>query len=472
MAGLLASVPPALSAEPCQRPQELPRTADALAAGYWYAERQDPKCAAEWFRRAVAAQPDRVDALYNLGVALLELREFPESARHLGRALRLRPNEENVRQAWEAAHREALTANVPAAAERARAGDWRGAADAYAAYLRQAPDSAPARYQLAVALAQLGRYEEAERRLREVLEALPENPSVMTALGMTLVRQKRAAEAVPWFQQVEQWRPGSALAALNTAIALADAAQLDAAAEKFKDVIRLEPGNLEAHRQLGRVLLHLRRFDEAREANLRAIALQAGDVTTLRQLGLLESMTGNHAEAVRWYERAVSAGAGDGDTLFKLGKELLEVGRKEEAVANLRRAVERDPSNLQALYVLMRALSKQHPEQARQIESRMRAVRESEMSTARARLLSNSALQAAQRQEWEHALGQLREALEVCGECADRATLRRNLGLILAQSGDRTGAMRELEHALRLDPNDHDAALALDILRRSQPAAP
>lgn len=465
-------MPPVLSAEPCRRPPELPRTADALAAGYWYAERQDPKCAAEWFRRAVAAQPDRVEALYNLGVALLELREFPESARHLGRALRLRPNEENVRQAWEAAHREALTANVPAAVERARAGDWRGAADAYRASLLHEPGSAATRYQLAIALTQLGRQEEAEQHLREALRLLPENPYVLTALGMTLVRQKRAAEAVPFFAQAERANPRSALAALNTAIALADAAQLDAAADKFKDVIRLDPRNLEAHRQLGRVLLHLRRFEEAREANLRAIALKGGDATTLRQLGLLESMTGNHQEAARWYERAVSAGAADGDTLFKLGKELLEIGRKEEAVANLKQAVERDPSNLQALYVLMRALSKQHPEQARQIESRMRAVRESEMSTARARLLSNSALQAAQRQEWEHALSQLREALEVCGACADRATLYRNLGLILAQSGDRAQAMRELEQALRLDPNDYDAALALDILRRSQPATP
>lgn len=415
----------------------------------------------------MSADPERIEALYNLCVARLELREFAAAAVLLGRALRLAPNDARMRRAWEAANQEALKADVPAALQRARAGDWRGAADAYVEFLRQAPDSAPARYQLAMALAQLDRQEEAERHLREALRILPENPFVLTALGMTLVRQKRAAEGVAFFEQVERANPASALARLNTAVALADAAQLDAAAGKFQEAIRLDPNLLEAHRQLGRVLLQLRRLEEAREANLRAVALKPDDATTLRQLGLLETLSANHAEAAQWYARAVSAGATDSDTLFKLGKELLEVGKKEDAIAKLRQAVERDPSNLQALYVLMRALAKQHPEQAKQIESRMRAVRESEMAVSRARLLSNSALQSAQKQDWEHAIRQLREALDICGECPDRSTLHRNLGLILAQSGDWDAARAELEQAKRLDPGDYDAALALEILRKS-----
>jgi tetratricopeptide (TPR) repeat protein len=390
----------------------------------------------------------------------------------LGRALRLKPEDERVRGAWEAAHRQALAAAVPHAAQRARLGDWQGAAEACREFLRQSPASVPARYQLALALVQLGRHQEAEAHLRDALRNLPDNPTLLTALGMTLVRQKKVSEAVPIFQQVEHWTPNSAIARLNTAVALADASQLEAAAEKLRAAIAADPNLFEAHRQLGRVLLQLRRLDEAREANLRALALKSDDIVVLRQLGLIESLSGNREGAVHWYGRAVAAGAADADTLFKYGKELLEAGRNEEAVTHLKHAVERDPANRQALYLLMRALSKQDPEQARQIEARMRAARQAEMAMSQARLLSNSGLQAAQRQEWAQALSQLREAIAVCGDCSDRAALHRNLGLVLVQAGDTAEAKRELEQARRLDPNDRDAALALEILRKTSASSP
>jgi tetratricopeptide (TPR) repeat protein len=440
---------------------------EALRVGYWYAEQRQPKCAAEWFQRAATADPERFEAHYNLGVALLKSGAAQQAAAAFGRVLRLKPEDERVRNAWETAQRQALEAVVPAASQRARLGDWQGAADACREFLERSPSSVPARYQLALALSQLGQYQEAEMQLRLALENLPDNPSLLTALGMTLVRQKKASEAVPVFQQVERWSPRSAIARLNTAVALADAAQLDAAAEKLREAIAADPKLFEAHRQLGRVLIQVRRLDEAREANLQALALKSDDVVTLRQLGLVERLSGNHEEAVLWYGRAVAAGATDADTLFRYGKELFEVGKREEAVTQLKNAIERDPANRQALYLLMRALAKQDPEQARQIEARMRAARQAEMAMTRARMLSNAGIQAAQRREWVQALGQLREAVAVCGDCPDRAAMHRNLGLVLVQAGESGEAKRELEQALRLDPNDRDAALALEILRKT-----
>lgn len=454
------------------RPSAAGEADAALLAGYWYAERRDPACAIPWFRRAAAASVHRVEAHYNLGVALLETGETAAAAATLDQALRLAPGDPQVYAAWEAAHRQALEVAAPAAQALARRGDWPKAAGAWRDFLRASPGAVGAQYQLALALTALGQYAEAEGHLREALRRLPGNPDLLTALGMSLVRQKRAADAVAVFRQVEQRRPHSALARLNTAVALADAAQLEAAAEKFREAIAADANLLEAHRQLGRVLLQLRRLDEARNANLRALALKGDDAVTLRQLGLLENLAGNHQEAAHWYGRAVAAGAADADTLFKYAKELLETGRKEEAVAQLRLAVERDPGGRQALYLLMRVLSKENPEEAQQLGARLRATRQAEMTATRARLLNNAALQAAHRQDWPQAVTQLREALAACGDCTDRGTLHRNLGLVLAQAGQIGQARGELEHALRLDANDRDAALALEILAKTSPPAP
>jgi len=285
---------------------------------------------------------------------------------------------------------------------------------------------------------------------------------------MTLVRQKRPAEAVPFFERVERLSPASGLARLNTGVALADASQLPAAAEKFRQAAALDPKLLEAWRQLGRALLELRRFDEARTAHQQALKLKPDDIVTLRQLGLLESLAGNSNEAASAYERAVAAGADDPDTLFKHGKALLDAGRREAGIAQLKRTLDRDPTHRQALYGLMRALAQSNPEQARQLQQQLQTARESAMAVSRARLLANAAIQAAQQRDWPSATTQLREAISLCGDCADRAALRRNLGLILAQAGDFAAARAELRLARQFDPDDRDTNLALAILERLQ----
>lgn len=352
--------------------------------------------------------------------------------------------------------------------ERLRERDWRGAADALRAYLAQSPGASNARYQLALALVNLGQFAEAEQELRLLVKQQADQPPVLTALGMTLVRQKRAAEAVPFFERVERLSPASGLARLNTGVALADASQLPAAVEKFRQATTLEPKLLEAWRQLGRALLELRRFDEARAAHQQALALKPDDTLTLRQLGLLESLAGDSNEAAAAYERAVAAGAHDPDTLFKYGKALLDAGRREAGIAQLQRSLERDPTHRQALYALMRALAQSNPEQARQLQQQLQSARETAMAISRARLLANAALQAAQGRDWQSATAQLREAITLCGECPDRAALRRNLGLILAQAGDFAAAKTELRLAQQFDPNDRDTNLALAILERQR----
>ena len=54
----------------------------------------------------------------------------------------------------------------------------------------------------------------------------------------------------------------------------------------------------------------------------------------------------------------------------------------------------------------------------------------------------------------------------VCGECHVRTQLHKNLGLIMAQSGDDAGAVDELAIAHDLSPDDRDIEYALELLRK------
>ena len=79
--------------------------------------------------------------------------------------------------------------------------------------------------------------------------------------------------------------------------------------------------------------------------------------------------------------------------------------------------------------------------------------------------LNNFAIADGSRGNWQGAIAQLTEALLLCGNCAEEATLHKNLGLMYARSGDTPSAMQELNLALRLDPENVDARRAMDVLK-------
>jgi tetratricopeptide (TPR) repeat protein len=190
-------------------------------------------------------------------------------------------------------------------------------------------------------------------------------------------------------------------------------------------------------------------------------------------LGMAESSLGRPEKAVELLKRSLGPGWSDTTAHYKLGRALLEVGRESEAVEHFRKAVELDPANSQALFALMRVMSARNPGQAKQYGQRVRELKAESLAGARARALSNFALGAAREEDWPKAINQLREALEVCGECSVRPLLHKNLGLIMAQASDNAGAVAELAIAHELEPDDRDIEYALELLRkRIPPSAP
>ena len=83
----------------------------------------------------------------------------------------------------------------------------------------------------------------------------------------------------------------------------------------------------------------------------------------------------------------------------------------------------------------------------------------------KAKALANEAFHAFTVQDWREAVRLFSEAVETCGDCEIESTLHRDLGLTLCRDGQIERGADELRKALALNPEDRDAAKALEMIR-------
>ena len=82
-----------------------------------------------------------------------------------------------------------------------------------------------------------------------------------------------------------------------------------------------------------------------------------------------------------------------------------------------------------------------------------------------AKALANEAFHAFTVQDWRESVRLYSEALETCGDCEIEGTLHRDLGLTLYRDGQIDRGVEELRTALALNPEDRDAAKAMEAIR-------
>jgi tetratricopeptide (TPR) repeat protein len=114
--------------------------------------------------------------------------------------------------------------------------------------------------------------------------------------------------------------------------------------------------------------------------------------------------------------------------------------------------------------VKARTLDKRHDPEAQQYMERFRALEKSQRLFDRVQALGNFAIEAANAQNWPQAVEQMKEAIQLCGQCAESAHLHRNLGLIYCRTGNAKDGEKELRAALQINPHDEDAKKALTLL--------
>jgi arylsulfatase A-like enzyme/Tfp pilus assembly protein PilF len=200
---------------------------------------------------------------------------------------------------------------------------------------------------------------EAEPLYRKILEANPENYTVLIKLGTLLQRGGRVEEARRYFRAARDLNPAFAHAHFN--LASLDLAQGDVSAAEvgFRRAAELDPDGAEARLQLARLLINARRFPEA-DAVLNEVQRLAPEDPNLPFLwGLGAAGRGDMREAAGRFEEALRRKPDYADAAANLAMARFSLGEADACIRAYRLALRLDPerpeSYLQLAAVLLHA---------------------------------------------------------------------------------------------------------------------
>jgi len=475
-----------LSAFQQQKEEGVKQTAAMVKANQANQDLQsgDPQKAAALYRESIAEDPANARTFYNLALALDQIPDYRGEREALEKAIsldtKLAPPHNQLGllelQANEAADAESqFKMAIDLDPEYAEAQNnlgvllgQQGKSSEAEQLFRRATENNPQYGQafanLGLILASESRFPEASQALASAVQLDPKNTSAMSAYGMILVRLNRANEGLTYFRKVAELDPHSAGAHLNLGIALADQFDLNGALAEFSEAVRLDKGNAVAHYNKGRVLLDLQRNSEAKPELDEATQLDPNSADAWYLLGMIARQAGNTDGSIQNFEKALAANPQNAEALFLLGQELVRKGDTAGAVEKWRKAIEIRPQYSEAYYNLSRLLMKSDPEEAKKLQARFQELQAQQHIMDRAQTLGNFALASADAHDWPQAVGQLKEAIEVCGKCSALPQLHKDLGLIYCHSGDLRDGKTELLEAQTLLPADEDVKKALRLL--------
>lgn len=222
------------------------------------------------WRDTLSKNPEAWAAHNNLGAMLGERGELDEAARHLERAVALKPDHGGAYANLGVVH--ARQGRIDEAiVELGRAADLE-------------PRDARTRVLLGQALARGGRPAEAERAFAVAVDLEPDDAHARRMLGDFLVGQMRYDEAVPHLRAALDKVPRDVTTHLNLGSCLAKLGRYDEAHFHLRRACELDPRNTAALYSLGTVLLSMNRPADAAARFEAAVTIDPGFEAARRQL--------------------------------------------------------------------------------------------------------------------------------------------------------------------------------------------
>jgi tetratricopeptide (TPR) repeat protein len=289
-------------------------------------QRGDNALAVQQYRRVVETRPDFFSAWVNLGVALVQLKQFPDAIESYKRALALDPKNRDVQLYLALAY--------------LKNRDEFGAS----AELEKLAKADPKDLRVAILLGdcylQLGEYDRALTLLAPLAKMAGDNPDFLWVFGSVLISNGRLREGVALVERVAQQTQaadayllaGRTLFRLNeferardsletavrlnpnlpgvyTALGLAREKMVDnqGAMEAFRKGLEREPNDFEANFGLGSILYYERDLEAARTHLDRALRIDPSAILARYEMALVEKAAGQIEAATADLETIVKA---------------------------------------------------------------------------------------------------------------------------------------------------------------------
>lgn len=205
------------------------------------------------------------------------------------------------------------------------------------------PDAARAHLALARLLAEAGHDDEAVTHYRGAL-ATPGAPraEALDGLAAALERLGRRADAGEARAQAAKIGAGPFASRFERGLAFARQERWADAAAEFAAARSLAPRDVTIVRAFANALVEAGRLDEAERAYTDGRAAFPQDAALLEGHGLLRARAGRHAEALALFDEAARAGAASATLHYNRGLSLEALARADDAAAAYREAIRRD----------------------------------------------------------------------------------------------------------------------------------
>lgn len=251
-----------------------------------------------------------------------------------------------------------------------------------------------------------------------------------------------AAEAV--FREAVRWEPASLEAALGLARVARARIEYARAISLLDKADREHPNSAAVLNEYGSIYLAAEEPERARRYFERALRISASDTPAIIGLAGVDLLERDYQRATQSLRQCLEREPQHSLARALLARALLEINKESEAAEEARRSIALDPYNVEALFVLA------------YVNSTERKADESR-SLARRVVSLDPFHFSARRMLSQYLDGQAGYEQRV----PEQARIRYARGRSLKQEGQLTGAVTELEAALRIEPRYYRALIAL-----------
>ncbi|MBT3786529.1 tetratricopeptide repeat protein [bacterium] len=256
-------------------------------------------------------------------------------------------------------------------------GDLLGASNSFRRATDLDPTNAVFRFNLAIALFKLGRYQESEEETRSVLALKSDYPRAWNLLGVFQMKNEEFPVARESFQKASLLAPELVEAKINLGKALIKLMEFTLADVELKKAAALDsshsglelargdlclrtgkptealahyevergknPNQADLWNQMGLAHLELAQRTECRKCLEKALDLDPGNEQTLNNLGLCLQQMGKYHEAIEAYKLATTRDQSYADPHNNLGSLFLSQGENQKAKKAIRHALALNP---------------------------------------------------------------------------------------------------------------------------------
>ena len=189
--------------------------------------------------------------------------------------------------------------------------DYQKAKKCYEKAVEIDPNSADAYYNLGIIFKELKEYQKAKSCYEKADNIQPDNTIIQTNLGIIFKDLGENQKAKDCYEKAIKINPNNAKAHYNLGVIYKDSGELQKAKICFKKVIEINPNEQETHNSLGVIFQELGEYQKAKDCYEKAIEIKPNYGDVYYNLGQLLHERGEYHLAENYFKKAIQIKPGD-----------------------------------------------------------------------------------------------------------------------------------------------------------------